>query len=63
MAESSPNNPLKVLHRYTELEDRKLAFVGISNFRLDVSKMSRVVYVARFDQSEEDLTLTAEKIF
>ena len=39
LAEISPYNPLKVLHGL--LEYPKVAFVGISNWTLDASKMNR----------------------
>ena len=35
LAEISKHNPLKVLHSLLELENRKVGFVGISNWRLD----------------------------
>ena len=48
LAEISPNNPLKVIHsqlEYDENED-KVAFIGISNWTLDASKMNRGIYLA-----------------
>jgi len=39
LAEISKNNPLKVLHALLEPEEPKIAFVGISNWNLDASKM------------------------
>ena len=45
LAEHSPNNPLKVIHAELEYDlnegDKKVAFVGISNWSLDASKMNR----------------------
>ena len=45
LAEHSPNNPLKVIHSELEYDlnegRKKIAFVGISNWRLDASKMNR----------------------
>ncbi len=52
LAELSKNNPLKVLHSLLEVENRDIGFVGISNWRLDVSKMNRALYIARSDPSE-----------
>ena len=43
LAERSPNNPLKAIHaelEYSENED-KIAFIGISNWIIDASKMNR----------------------
>jgi hypothetical protein len=59
LAENSQHNPLKVLHQLLEVEKRQIAFVGISNWRLDVSKMNRVLYLARSDPNEDDLVFTA----
>ena len=46
LAEYSPNNPLKVIHSELEYDlnegDNKVAFVGISNWRLDASKMNSI---------------------
>ena len=61
LAEVSPNNPLKVIHsqlEYDENED-KIAFVGISNWTLDASKMNRGIYLAIPEPDEEDLQKTA----
>lgn len=55
LAEISPNNPLKVLHDLLEEEDLQVAFLGISNWTLDASKMNRAVYLARWDLDREDL--------
>ena len=61
LAELSPNNPLKVIHsqlEYDENED-KVAFIGISNWTLDASKMNRGIYLAIPDPDEENLQKTA----
>ncbi len=63
LAEISKNNPLKILHSLLEPEKAELAFVGISNWRLDASKMNRAVYLARPDPDLEDLENTALSIF
>ena len=55
LAEISKNNPLKVLHNLLEEKDLKVAFVGISNWTLDASKMNRAVYLARWDLDKVDL--------
>ena len=44
LAEISENNPLKVMHAELEQEQNKIAFVGISNWFIDASKMNRVIY-------------------
>lgn len=43
LAELSPYNPLKVLH--SRLEPPMVAFIGISNWTLDASKMNRVLII------------------
>ena len=66
LAELSPNNPLKVLHKELELDindnTKKVAFVGISNWTLDASKMNRGVFLSILDPDEEDLKETANAI-
>ena len=63
LAEISPNNPLKVIHsqlEYDENEDlKKIAFLGISNWSLDASKMNRTVFLSVPEPDEEDLIDTA----
>ncbi len=63
LAELSKYNPLKVLHNLLELENRSIAFIGISNWRLDASKMNRALYLARPDPDEDDLKETALSIY
>ena len=54
LCEISPFNPLKVLHSFLELDykdneaNKKIAFVGISNWKLDASKMNRGIYLKVF---------------
>lgn len=62
LAELSPHNPLKVLHSELELETCKYGFVGISNWRLDASKMNRALYLACVDPDIEDLKSTGTVI-
>ncbi len=61
LAEISPNNPLKVIHSQLEYDDNidKIAFIGISNWTLDASKMNRGIFLAIPDPDEEDLQKTA----
>jgi E3 ubiquitin-protein ligase RNF213 len=46
-----------------EVENRDIAFVGISNWRLDASKMNRAIYISRQELDEEDLKLSAFSIY
>ena len=63
LAEYSPNNPLKVIHsklEYDEIEtNKKVAFVGISNWALDASKMNRGIHISISDPNQEDNIQTA----
>ena len=58
LAEHSPNNPLKVIHAELEYDqnegDKKVAFVGISNWTLDASKMNRGISISIPEPTEED---------
>ena len=69
LAEIAPENPLKVLHpildpprdsESSESAELQIStpFVGISNWKLDASKMNRVLFVARADMDPEDLLET-----
>ena len=51
----SERNPL--------VSQRRVGFVGISNWALDPAKMNRGVFVIRGDPSKNDLELTAKGIF
>lgn len=62
LAELSPHNPLKVLHAELEIEKNRYGFVGLSNWRLDASKMNRALYVSVPDPSIEDLQKTGQTI-
>ena len=70
LCELSPSNPLKVLHSFLELDyknknDRdKIAFVGISNWKLDASKMNRGIYlnVSSPENNENDMIQTAKEL-
>ena len=66
MAETSPYNPLKVLHSLLEpsypADDPTVSVVGISNWRLDNSKSSRALLVQRPKFELEDLTETASRL-
>ena len=62
MAELSPHNPLKALHSELEIETCRYGFVGLSNRRLDASKMNRAVYLSCPDLDEDDLKMTAKSL-
>ena len=66
LAEHSPNNPLKVIHSELEYDlnegKKKIAFVGISNWRLDASKMNRGLYLSIPQPDLDDLKQTAKTI-
>ena len=64
LAEDSPNMPLKALHPLLEdgcvdedepSPDKKVSFVGISNWALDPAKMNRGILLSRIPPNEKDL--------
>ena len=63
LAEHSPNNPLKVIHSELEYDlnegVKKIAFVGISNWVLDASKMNRGLFLSIPQPDKDDLKKTA----
>ena len=63
LAEHSPNNPLKVIHSVLENDlnegDKKIAFVGISNWALDPSIMNRGMLLSIPEPEEDDIIETA----
>ena len=63
LAEHSPNNPLKVIHAELDkaLDEGKnnIAFVGISNWKLDASKMNRGMHLSIPEPSKEDIKKVA----
>ena len=68
IADESPNNPLKVLHSqldensFEKDEKKKIAFIGISNWSLDASKMNRAINKVIEDPDEDYLQKTAKGI-
>ncbi|CAG8811030.1 25259_t:CDS:2, partial [Racocetra persica] len=66
LAETSPHNPLKVLHALLEpsypSDGPAVSVVGISNWRLDNSKSSRALLVQRPKFGVEDLIDTAVRL-
>ena len=61
LAEIAKSNPLKVIHSQLEYDENKdkVAFVGISNWVLDASKMNRGIYLSIPESDLEDLQLTS----
>ena len=63
LAQYSPYNPLNVIHSELENdsneEDKKIAFVGLSNWLLDAAKMNRGVSITIPDPEKDDAILTA----
>ena len=62
LAEKSKENPLKVLHSQFDLdlnenEEKKIGFVGISNWSLDSAKMNRAIslFVEELDNKLDDI--------
>ncbi|POG65439.1 hypothetical protein GLOIN_2v424565 [Rhizophagus irregularis DAOM 181602=DAOM 197198] len=66
LAETSPFNPLKVLHSLLEPSypdtEPTVSVIGISNWRLDNSKSSRALLVQRPQFNLNDLVDTAERL-
>src|SRR5579871_3449024 len=66
LAETSPFNPLKVLHSLLEpsypATGPTVSCIAISNWRLDNSKSSRALLVQRPKFELEDLTDTASRL-
>ena len=63
LAERSNNNPLKVMHYLLEKDsENSVPFLGVSNWRLDASKINRVLNLAITDYDIEDLEETAISI-
>lgn len=64
LSELSPENPLKCFHSLLEPHegDMMLGFIGLSNWFLDLSKMSRMLVVFRGDMTENELLNTSEKL-
>ena len=63
LAERSNNNPLKVIHYLLEKDnENSVPFLGISNWKLDASKINRTLNLAIADYDIEDLKETASSI-
>ena len=66
LSEFAKDNPVKVLHKNLEYDGVKdgLSFLGLSNWKLDLSKLNRVLYLSipDLDSRFEDLKETAKCI-
>ena len=69
IADESENNPLKVLHSKLDENsydnkklNKKFAFIGLSNWTLDASKINRTIYSVVPAPDEEYLTKTEREI-
>ena len=63
LAERSSNNPLKVIHYLLEKDnENSVPFLGISNWKLDASKINRALSLTITDYDIEDLEETAFSI-
>ena len=63
LAERSSNNPLKIIHFLLEKDEKdSVRFLGISNWRLDASKINRALNLSITDYDVEDLQETAISI-
>ena len=66
LAEHSPHNPLKVIHSELEYDknegDKQIAFIGVSNWSLDSSKMNRGLIINIPDPNEADIKTTSISI-
>ena len=60
LAERSSNNPLKIIHYLLEKDnENSVPFLGISNWKLDASKINRALSLTITDYDVEDLEETA----
>ncbi|ETN98043.1 hypothetical protein RFI_39478 [Reticulomyxa filosa] len=62
LAEQSPHRPLKILHKLLEDDNRQIAFIGLSNWRLDSAKMNRMVLHQVMQPDTKELVATADEI-
>ena len=68
IADESKNNPLKVLHSELDKninsndEDKKISFIGISNWSLDASKMNRAINIVIEEPDIDFIKQTAKDI-
>ena len=66
LSEKSPTNCLKVLHSKLEMSlnpnEKRLGFIGISNWGLDAAKMNRAIFLAIPDIGLDDIGTTVKAI-
>ena len=66
LSEKSPTNCLKVLHSKLEMSlnpnEKKIGFIGISNWGLDAAKMNRAIFLAIPDIGLDDIGTTVKAI-
>ena len=66
LEKNSPNNPLKVIHSELEYDfnegAKKDAFVGISNWHLNASKMNKGLFLSIPQPDLENLNKTSQII-
>ena len=55
LCEKSLENPLKILHSLLDYKENNISFIGISNYHLDLAKMSRFLFLIRDEMDKEDL--------
>jgi len=66
-SEKSPINCLKALHSKLEMslnpkEQKQISFIGISNWRLDATKMNWIIFLAIPEFAIPDIKITVESI-
>ena len=67
LSEKSPTNCLKALHSKLEMslnpkEQKQISFIGISNWRLDATKMNWIIFLAIPEFTIPDIKITVESI-
>ena len=67
LSEKSPANCLKELHSKLEMslnpkEQKQISFIGISNWRLDATKMNWIIFLAIPEFTIPDIKITVESI-
>ena len=67
LSEKSPTNCLKALHSKLEMslnpkEQKQISFIGISNWRLDATKMNWIIFLVIPEFTIPDIKITVESI-
>lgn len=63
LREEGDDKEQAIQNKIKEIANMNVHFVGISNWKLDVSKQNRMIFVARGNMGQEDLVATSESIF